>query len=164
MDRWQHSPSAGQRQGRAGLLAALAAALALSACVSNEQAVDMGLATQCDASGTVARLGDPDGRFLTMDSAEVCKGPRRDSYNETTWVLTDCLNSVELRAGILRQSADPVRRGPDYDNAALVTQQKLRLKVGLVDFGGVQQALQAASVPVSVQPGQAAEQCIKMAG
>jgi uncharacterized membrane protein len=145
-------------------LAALAAVVALSACVSDQQAVDMGLATQCDASGTVAKLGDPDSRFLTMDNVEVCKGPRSDSYNETTWILTDCLNTVQLRAGILRQSADPVRRGPDYDHADQVMQQKLRLKIGLVDFSGVQQTLQAAGVPVTVQSGQGADQCIKMAG
>ena len=140
-----------------------AALLALSACVSDEQAVDMGLATKCEADGTVARLGDPAGRFAAKSTIEVCKGPRRDSYSETTLDLIDCTAASTLRIGVLRQSADTARRGPDYDNTAAVEQQKLRLKVGLTDIAGAEAALRAAAVPVSRLAGQGGDVCTKLA-
>ena len=80
------------------ILLATGAVLALSACVSDEQAVDMGLATKCEADGTVARLGDPAGRFAAKSTIEVCKGPRRDSYSETTLDLIDAsLNLAKVQ-------------------------------------------------------------------
>lgn len=147
-----------------GIAAALAlgAALTLSACVSDDQAVDMGLATKCEADGTVAKLGDPAGRFVTKTNVEICKGPRRDSYNETALEIIDCTGGTTLRAGVARVSADQARRGPDYDNSALVEQARLRLKVGLADLTQTETALRAAGVPVTISAG-GAEQCTKLA-
>lgn len=154
-----------QRQGPARGLAAvfaLAALAALSACVSDEQAVDMGLATKCEADGTVAVLGDPARRFVTKSDTEVCRGPRRDSYTETRLDLIDCGTATILTAGVTRTSADQVRRGPDYDNTAAVEQARLRLKVGLADLTATEAALRAAGVPVTRSTG-GAEQCTKLA-
>ena len=64
---------------------------------------------------------------------------------------------------LLRQSADPVRRGPDYNNTATVEQQTLRLKVGLTDIAGAETALRAAAVPVSPLAGQGGDVCTKLA-
>ena len=156
----------GQRTGRAsrGIAAALALGVlvALSACVSDEQAVDMGLATKCDADGTVARLGDPGGRVVTRTTTEGCRGPKRDSYTETRLDIIDCTASSTLRLGVTRASADTARRGPDYDNTAAVEQARLRLKVGLADLTATEAALRAAGVPVTVMAG-GAEQCTKLA-
>jgi hypothetical protein len=154
-----------QRQGPARGLAAvfaLAALAALSACVSDEQAVDMGLATKCEADGTVAVLGDPARRFVTKSDTEVCRGPRRDSYTETRLDLIDCGTATILTAGVTRTSADQARRGPDYDNTAAVEQARLRLKVGLADLTATEAALRAAGVPVTRSTG-GAEQCTKLA-
>jgi len=154
-----------QRQGTArGIAAALAlAALAtLSACVSDEQAVDMGLATKCEADGTVAVLGDPARRFVTKSDTEICRGPRRDSYSETRLEFIDCRSATILRAGVTRASADQARRGPDYDNSAAVEQARLRLKVGLADLTATEAALRSAGVPVTLSTG-GAEQCTKLA-
>jgi len=141
---------------------ALAALAALSACVSDEQAVDMGLATKCEADGTVAVLGDPARRFVTKSDTEVCRGPRRDSYTETRLDIIDCGTSTVLTAGVTRVSADQVRRGPDYDNTAAVEQARLRLKVGLADLTATEATLRAAGVPVTRSTG-GAEQCTKLA-
>jgi hypothetical protein len=154
-----------QRQGPARGFAAvfaLAALAALSACVSDEQAVDMGLATKCEADGTVAVLGDPARRFVTKSDTEVCRGPRRDSYTETRLDLIDCGTATILTAGVTRTSADQARRGPDYDNNAAVEQARLRLKVGLADLTATEAALRAAGVPVTRSTG-GAEQCTKLA-
>jgi hypothetical protein len=140
----------------------LGAAVALSACVSDEQAVDMGLATKCEADGTVAKLGDPAGRFVTKTDTEICRGPRRDSYSETALEIIDCPTQTVLRAGVTRASADQARRGPDYDNTAAVEQARLRLKVGLADLPATESALRAAGVPVTRSSG-GAEQCTKLA-
>ncbi|MBU9696435.1 hypothetical protein GU927_001110 [Rhodobacteraceae bacterium HSP-20] len=142
--------------------ALLGAAFALSACVSDEQAVDMGLATKCEADGTVAVLGDPARRFVTKSETEICRGPRRDSYTETRLDIIDCPTQTVLRAGVTRASADQARRGPDYDNTAAVEQARLRLKVGLADLTATESALRAAGVPVSRSAG-GAEQCTKLA-
>ena len=152
------------RAGR-GIAAALglAALFALAGCISDEQAVDMGLATQCEADGTVAKLGDPAGRFVTKTDVEVCKGPRRDSYNETALEIIDCGALTMLRVGVIRQSADQARRGADYNNSAQVEQARLRLKVGLADLDQTEAALAAAGVPVTRIAGQGAEQCTKLA-
>lgn len=151
--------------GRARLWGAAlgcAALLALSGCISDEQAVDMGLATQCDADGVVAKLGDPAGRYVTRSNTEICKGPRRDSYTESALDLIDCRSNTTLRAGVTRTSADQARRGPDYNHSAVVEQARLRLRVGLVDLTATEAALRAAGVPVSVQAG-GAEQCTTLA-
>jgi hypothetical protein len=147
-----------------GIAAALlfSAALALSACVSDEQAVDMGLATKCEGDGTVAKLGDPAGRFVTKTDTEICRGPRRDSYSETALDIIDCPAQTVLRVGVTRASADQARRGPDYDNTATVEQARLRLKVGLVDLTATEANLRAAGVPVTRSTG-GAEQCTKLA-
>jgi hypothetical protein len=139
------------------------ALLAISGCISDQQAVDAGLATKCDADGTVAKLGDPAGRFATKTNVEICKGRKRDSYNETTLDLIDCTSTSTLRVGVVRQSADLARRGPDYDNTAVVEDQKLRLKVGLSDLAGAEAALRAAGVPATRLDGQGAEQCSRLA-
>ena len=151
----------GPARGYAAALA-LAASAVLSACVSDEQAVDMGLATKCDADGTVAALGDPARRFVTQTDSEVCKGPKRDSYTETALSIIDCTSATTLRAGVTRASADQARRGPDYDNTAAVEQARLRLKVGLADLTATEAALRAAGVPVTLSAG-GAEQCTKLA-
>lgn len=156
----------GKTTGRAprGIAAAavLGALVALSACVSDEQAVDMGLATKCEADGTVARLGDPAGRFVTRTDTETCRGPRRDSYAQTSLDIIDCRAGTVLRAGVSRASADQARRGPDYDNTVAVEQARLRLKVGLADLTSAEAALRAAGVPVTVAAG-GAEHCTKLA-
>ena len=154
-----------QREDRTrGFAAALClgAAALLSACVSDDQAVDMGLATKCEADGTVAVLGDPARRFVTISNVEICKGPRRDSYSETALSIIDCGTATTLRAGVTRASADQARRGPDYDNTAAVEQARLRLKVGLADLATTEASLRAAGVPVTLAPG-GAEQCTKLA-
>ena len=142
---------------------AIAALLSLSGCVTDEQAVDMGLATQCDASGTVEKLGDPAGRFAAQTQREVCRGPKRDAYTETTLLLNDCQNGTQYAIGMLRQSADPARRGPDFDVIDLVNREKLRLKVGLTDISTLTSGLQAAGVTVKTLPGAGAAQCAKLA-
>jgi hypothetical protein len=68
-----------------------------------------------------------------------------------------------LRIGVLRQSADTARRGPDYNNTATVEQQKLRLKVGLTDIAWAETALRAAAVPVLPLVGQGGDVCTKLA-
>jgi hypothetical protein len=154
-----------QRQGPVrGIAAALALAAlaALSACVSDDQAVDMGLATKCEADGTVAVLGDPARRFVTKSDTEVCRGPRRDSYTETRLDIIDCGTQTVLNAGVTRVSADQARRGPDYDNTAAVEQARLRLKVGLADLTATEATLRAAGIPVTRSTG-GAEQCTKLA-
>ena len=140
-----------------------AALLALSGCISDDQAVDMGLATKCDADGVVGKLGDPAGRYVTRTNTEVCKGPRRDSYSETSLDLIDCRSNSTLRAGVTRSSADQARRGPDYNNTTAVEQARLRLRVGLTDLAGTEAALRAAGVPVTALPAQGAEQCTTLA-
>jgi hypothetical protein len=152
--------------GKTRLTAAVfgcAAVLALSGCISDDQAVDMGLATKCDADGVVAKLGDPAGRYVTRTNTEVCKGPRRDSYSETSLDLIDCRSNSTLRAGVTRSSADQVRRGADYNNTTAVEQARLRLRVGLIDLAGTEAALRAAGVPVTALPAQGAEQCTTLA-
>ena len=152
--------------GKTRLTAAVfgcAAVLALSGCISDDQAVDMGLATKCDADGVVAKLGDPAGRYVTRTNTEVCKGPRRDSYSETSLDLIDCRSNSTLRAGVTRSSADQARRGPDYNNTTAVEQARLRLRVGLTDLAGTEAALRAAGVPVTALPAQGAEQCTTLA-
>ena len=152
----------GTARGLAAVLA-LAASAALSACVSDDQAVDMGLATKCEADGTVAVLGDPARRFVTKSNVESCKGPKRDSYDETLLDIIDCATATTLRLGVIRASADQARRGPDYDNTATVEQARLRLKVGLADLPQTEATLRAAGVPVTRIAGQGAEQCTKLA-
>lgn len=151
---------------RAALYAAfvaLAALLSLSGCVTDEQAVDIGLATQCNALGSVEKLGDPAGRFVTQVQREVCRGPKRDAYTEQTLLLSDCQNGTQYAIGMLRQSADPARRGPDFDAIDAVNREKLRLKVGLTDISTLTSGLQAAGVTVKTLPQAGAAQCDKLA-
>jgi hypothetical protein len=44
-----------------------------------------------------------------------------------------------------------------------VEQARLRLRVGLTDLAGTEAALRAAGVPVTLLPGQGAEQCTTLA-
>ena len=152
-------------KARRGSVAALALGVlvTLAGCISDEQAVDMGLATQCEADATVAKLGDPAGRYVTRTNVEVCKGPRRDSYNETALEIIDCGSLSTLRAGVIRQSADQGRRGADYNHSAVVEQARLRLRVGLADLAQTEAGLAAAGVPVTRVAGQGAEHCTKLA-
>ena len=157
--QWMQTKRASRGMAAALVLAAVAV---LSACVSDEQAVDMGLATQCSADGTVVRLGDPAGRFVTRTDTETCRGPRRDRYSETALEIIDCSTATVLRAGVTRNSADQARRGPDYNNAAAVEQARLRLKVGLADLTQTEASLRAAGVPVTRGTG-GLEHCTKLA-
>jgi hypothetical protein len=142
---------------------AVAALLSLSACVDDEQAVDMGLATKCESGGTVERLGDPAGRFVTLVEREVCRGPKRDAYTEQTLLVGDCQSGTQYAIGMLRQSADPARRGPDFDAIDAVNREKLRLKVGLTDISTLTSGLQAAGITVKTQPQAGAAMCEKLA-
>lgn len=154
---------AGDRTALVAAFVAFAALLSLSGCVSDEQAVDLGLATQCDASGTVERLGDPAGRFVTEVKREVCRGPKRDAYTEQTLLLSDCQTGAQYAIGMLRQSGNPAVRGPDFNVIDQVEREKLRLKVGLTDIATLTGGLQAAGVTVNTLPGGGAAQCGKLA-
>lgn len=153
-----------RRMARRGIFAAsgFVALLALGGCISDQQAVDMGIATQCDADGIVAALGDPAGRFVTRANTEVCRGPRRDSYSEASLDMIDCRSLTMLTAGVSRASADPARRGADYDHSAIVEAARLRLRVGLADLAGTEAALRGAGVPVTLSSGQGAAQCARL--
>ncbi len=153
----------GERTALVAAFIAFAALLSLSGCVSDEQAVDLGLATKCDASGTVEQLGDPESRFVTEARRELCRGPKRDAYTEQTLLLSDCQTGTQYAIGMLRQSGDPAKRGPDFDVIDAVTREKLRLKVGLTDVSTVTADLQAAGITVKALPGEGAAQCAKLA-
>ena len=152
-----------QKAGMAGLrpLALLCAGLVLTACISDQQAVDMGLATKCDGTTTFAALGDPANRYLRGDRAEICKGAARDAGNRTQLVVLDCATRSQLTATVAQAMANPARHGPDFDLRGASEAQLLRLKLGFTDFNGLQQGLQAAGIPTSVQTGTGAENCIK---
>ena len=151
------------RTGRAGLLAAalIGAGLLLAACVSDQEAVDMGLATKCDGTTTFAALGDPANRYLRGDRAEQCMGAKRDAGNRAQVLVVDCTTGQQITATVAQSMANPARNGPDFDLRAEADAQLLRLKLGLTDFAGLQQGLQAAGIATSLQSGQGADECIK---
>lgn len=148
------------KMGRAGLLAAalIGAGLLLAACVSDQEAVDMGLATKCDGTTIYSPVVDPAGRYWKGTRTEICTGAKRDAGNRDQVVLIDCVANQQLVATARQQMANQRRHGPDFDLRTAVAAQEMRLKLGLSDFYGVQQGLQAAGVPLTVSAG-GAEQC-----
>ncbi len=148
------------RTGRAGLLAAalIGAGLLLAACVSDQEAVDMGLATKCEGTTVFSPVADPKGAYWKGTRTEICKGAKRDAGNRDQIVVIDCVANQTLTATARQQMANQRRHGPDYDLRPAVDAQLMRLKLGLSDFAGVQQGLQASGVPLTVSAG-GAEQC-----
>lgn len=144
------------------LAAALCGLAFLAACVTDEQAVDLGLATACDGTTTYGRLGDPAGRYLVAPRSEVCKGAKRGAGTRQQTIVVDCSAGVELTATVAQSMANPRRNGPDFDLRAAAEAQVTRLKVGLTDFAGLQAGLTAAGVPFTVGPGRSAEQCVAL--
>lgn len=145
------------------LAALLVGAGLLAACVSDEQAVDMGLATACDGTATFRRLDDPAGRYLTANRTEVCRGPKKDAGTRQQIIVVDCTAMSELTATVAQDMADPRRHGPAFDRRTAAETQVTRLKVGLTDFAGLQSGLQGAEVPFVLTPGKGIEQCAAMA-
>jgi hypothetical protein len=135
-----------------------ASALLLSGCISDQQAVDLGLATACEGETTYSPVGDAAGRYWKGQRSEICKGAKKDAGNRMQTVLIDCAVNRQFTATGLRQMADQRRHGPDFDQRATVDTQVLRLKLGLADLAGAEQALRAAGVPVTAAAG-GAEQC-----
>ena len=135
----------------------------LAACVSDEKAVDMGLATACDGKGVVSSVGDPARRYVAVEGGESCKGPRRNTYDSRTLTLIDCQFPARLEAKVSLLAVDPARHGGNYDHSAVVDTQKARLRIGLTDLAGVQAALISAGVPVTLTPGASGEECTKRA-
>lgn len=125
-------------------LALLLAGLSLSACVSEDQAVDMGLATKCDSKSEVKRLGDAQGRFVVTERIEICKGPKKDIRSINSLKITNCESKTVFATTTKRISADTGRWGPDIDLLDMAETQKLRLKIGLTDFAGLVDAFGAA--------------------
>lgn len=148
------------RTGRTGLLAAalIGAGLLLSACISDQEAVDLGIATKCDGTTTFSPVVDPKGRYWKGARTEICKGAKKDAGNRDQIVVIDCVTNQTLTATARQAMADQRRHGPDFDLRPAVDAQLMRLKLGLSDFAGVQQGLQAAGVPLTVTAG-GAEQC-----
>jgi hypothetical protein len=125
--------------------------LALPACISQEQAVDMGLGTSCEATGVAARAGDPAGRYVQVETTEVCRG--RDAYTETRWTLIDCAAPARLTAVRSRTGKTGA------DNAAEVSRQQARIRAGITDFAGVQAGFASAGIAVVAVPGEGADEC-----
>ena len=146
--------------GRTGLRAAalVAFGLVLTGCISDQQAVDLGLATACQGETTYSPVGDPAGRYWKGQRTEICKGAKKDAGNRDQTVLIDCAANRQVTATGLRQMADQRRHGPDFDLRPAVTTQVLRLKLGLADLAAAEQGLRAAGVPVTAAAG-GAEQC-----
>lgn len=149
-----------QSRGRAGAmaLALLGAGLMLSACVTDQQAVDLGLATACKGTTTYSPLGDANGRYWKGIRREVCNGPKKDAGNRDQVVLIDCSADRQMLVTARQAMADQRRHGPDFDRATDVSAQMIRLKLGLTDLAGAAEALRAAGVPLSQDVG-GAEQC-----
>ena len=143
---------------------ALLLLLPFAACVSDQQAVDMGLATACDGKGVISQVGDPSGRYVVVQGGESCKGPKRNTYDTRKLTLIDCKSPARLEATVAQISADQVRRGSDFDHSTVVDAQKARLRLGLTDLAGVQSALMAAGVPVTLTPGISGEECTRPVG
>ena len=146
--------------GRAGLLAAalIGAALLLTACISDQEAVDLGLATKCEGTTTYSPAADPQGRYWKGARTEICKGAKKDAGNRDQIVLIDCVANQTLTATARQSMADQRRHGPDFNLRPAVDAQLMRLKLGRSDFAGAQQGLQSAGVPLTVTAG-GAEQC-----
>lgn len=139
------------------------AVLPLTGCISDEKAVEMGLASNCDGKQTISAVGDPAGRYVSVASGESCKGPRRDTYDRRTLTLVDCKAPASLAIKVAQLAADPSRHGTNYDHSAQVEQQSSLLRIGLTDLEGVRSALQAAGVPATLTPGIAGEECTRRA-
>lgn len=125
-------------------LALLLAGLSLSACVSEDQAVDMGLATKCDSKAEVKRLGDTNGRYVVTERIEICKGPKKDIRSVNSLKITNCESGAVFSTTTKRISADTNRWGPDIDLLDVAGAQKLRLKIGLTDLDGLVDAFASA--------------------
>lgn len=148
---------------RGAWVVAVLAALPLGACVSDETAVDMGLATSCDGKNVVSSLGDPAGRYVSVQGGESCKGPRRHTYDTKTLALVDCTLPARLDIKVSQLAVDTAARGPNYDHSKVVDAQKALLRIGLTDLAGVQSALNSAGVPATLSPGISGEECTKRA-
>lgn len=137
--------------------------LPLAACVSDDHAVDLGLATACDGKGVVTSVGDPAGRYVAVDGGESCKGPRRNTYDTRTLAILDCRFPARLDVKVSQLAVDTARHGANYDHSAVVNTQKARLRIGLTDLAGVQGVLAAAGVPATLTPGVTGEECTRRA-
>lgn len=148
------------RTGRAGLLAAAltGAALLLSACISDQEAVDLGLATACEGTTTYSPVGDQAGRYWKGTRTEICKGPRKDASNRDQLVLIDCVANQQVTATLRQAMADQRKHGPDFDLRVASDAQVMRLKLGLSDLAGAAQGMQASGISVTAKAG-GAEQC-----
>ena len=121
----------------------------------------MGLATACQGTTRYAALEDAAFRYLRGDRAEQCMGAKRDAGNRAQVLVVDCTTGQQITATVAQSMANPARNGPDFDLRAEADAQLLRLKLGLTDFAGLQQGLQAAGIATSLQSGQGADECIK---
>lgn len=130
---------------------ALLPLLALPACISQEQAVDMGIGTSCEAQSVVSRAGDPAGRFVASETNEICRG--RGAQTEQRWTLIDCAAPARLTVVRARSGNQPV------DNSAEVSRQAARIRAGITDFAGVQAGFAAAGIAVVAVPGEGAQEC-----
>lgn len=148
----------------AALSLTLLAGFGLAACVSDEKAVDMGLATACDGKGVVSSVGDPARRYVAVEGGESCKGPKRNTYDTRTLTLIDCTQPARLEIQVAQLAVDTARRGANYDHSAAADTQRARLRLGLTDLNGVATALNAAGVPARMTPGVAGEECTKRGG
>lgn len=148
---------------RGTLAVAVLAALPLAACVSDETAVDMGLATSCDAKNVVSSVGDPARRYVSVQGGESCKGPRRHTYDTRTLALLDCTMPARLDIKVSQLAVDTAARGPNYDHSKVVDTQTALLRIGLTDLAGVSSALNSAGVPATLSSGVTGEECTKRA-
>ncbi len=139
------------------------AGLGLAACVSDEKAVEIGLATACDGKNTVSSVGDPSRRYVAVEGGESCNGPRRNRYDTKTLVLIDCTQPARLDIKVAQLALDTERHGANYDHSELVERQKARLRLGLDNLAGVQVALDASGVATVMTPGVSGEECTKRA-
>lgn len=111
----------------------------------------MGLGTSCEATGIASRAGDPAGRFVQVETTEICRG--RDDFTEQRWTLIDCAAPARLTAVRARTGTTGA------DNAAEVSRQQARIRAGITDFAGVQAGFAAAGIAVTAVPGEGAEDC-----
>lgn len=154
-----------QKIGRAGAMAVVlfGTGLSLSGCISDQQAVDLGLATSCDGTTTYSPVGDQAGRYYKGIRTEVCKGPKKDAGNRDQVVIVDCSGNQQMIVTARQSMADQRRHGLDFDKTTPVAAQLIRLKLGLADFAAVGQGLTTAGVPFTQSAG-GAEQCKATAG
>jgi len=141
----------------------LASLLALSACISQSDAVNMGLATACDSKTTVARLGDTANRYALVDSTQICEGNPNEASTDRTITLIDCVVPAELTAVVFRNSRLPARRGANVDFTAVIDQQKSLLRLGVADLNDVRQRLVQAGATATLTPGAGVARCTELA-